>query len=47
MITKEMYDIEKAQYQSWVSIIKFLTFGKVDLTEQMNEILSEFVVVNL
>ena len=46
-ISKRNYEITRNQYLSWVKFIRFITFGKVDLTEAMEEVLSEFVVLDL
>ena len=46
-ISKRNYEIMRNEYMSWVTFVKFITLGMVDLTDAMNEVLSEFTVDDL
>lgn len=46
-MTKKQYEIEKANYESWVSIIKCLTFGKLDLSDAVEDIFKDVEIIDI
>ena len=46
-VTKQQYQREEAEYMAWVMIIKTLTFGKVDFSKEVEELMSDKVIINI
>ena len=46
IMSKKQYEVERANYESWVFIIKVLTFGKLDLSDAVDEIFKDVEIVD-
>lgn len=46
LMSRKQYEMERADYESWVAIIKFLTFGKVDWSDVLEEIFEDVVIID-
>ena len=46
-VTKRQYMREEAEYLAWAKIIKTLTFGKLDLSDAVDEIMKDKVIINI
>ena len=46
LMSKKQYEIELAQYEAWISIIKFLSFGKIDLSDSLIEIFKDVEIID-
>ena len=45
-VSKYEYERDKYEYLGWIGIIKILTFGKVDLSDAIDEIMEEYVIID-
>ena len=47
LMSKKQYELERMEYESWVALIKFITFGKLDLSDAVDEIFKDVVIVDI
>ena len=46
-VTKAMYMREKREYEGWAKLIKFLSFGRLNVDDIVEDLLNELVIVNI
>ena len=47
MMSKRNYEIQRREYDGWVEFIKWITFGKIDLSENVDEIFKDVIIVDI
>ena len=46
-VTKRQYMREEAEYLAWCKIIQLLTFGRVDLSDTVDELMEDKVIIDI
>ena len=46
-VTKRQYIKEEEKYLAWCKIIQRLTFGRLDLSDAVDEIMKDKIIINI